>query len=127
MNSRGFKFHYSYSIPFNLTNVWDFLWINSEGLILSSEKEKENCYLEFTSAAIEVTVGSFRSSCNNGRNKRDARAKIVVLPNRPIYWAAVRPSHKMGVRSSAAKNGLPGEGRHEGLVPRNDVLTNGFI
>ena len=24
------------------------------------------------------------------------------------------------------KNGLPGEGRHEGLVPRNDVLTNGF-
>ena len=39
----------------------------------------------------------------------------------------VRPSHKMGFRSSAAKNGLPGEGRHEGLVPRNDVLTNGFI
>ena len=25
------------------------------------------------------------------------------------------------------KNGLPGEGRHEGLVPRNDVLTNDFI
>ena len=25
------------------------------------------------------------------------------------------------------KNVLPGEGRHEGLVPRNDVLTNGFI
>ena len=25
------------------------------------------------------------------------------------------------------KNGHPGEGRHEGLVPRNDVLTNGFI
>ena len=39
----------------------------------------------------------------------------------------VRPSHKMGFRSSAAKNGLPGEGRHEGLVPRNDVLTNVFI
>ena len=33
----------------------------------------------------------------------------------------------MGFRSSAAKNGLPGEGRHEGLVPRNDVLTNGFM
>ena len=39
----------------------------------------------------------------------------------------VRPRHKMDFRSSAAKNGLPGEGRHEGLVPRNDVLTNGFI
>ena len=45
----------------------------------------------------------------------------------PFYWAACAPSHKMGFRSSAAKNGLPGEERHEGLVPRNDVLTNGFI
>ena len=43
------------------------------------------------------------------------------------YWAACAPSHKMGFRSSVAKSGLPGEGRHEGLVPRNDVLTNGFI
>ena len=39
----------------------------------------------------------------------------------------VRPSYKFGFRSSAAKNGLSGEGRHEDLVPRNDVLTNGFI
>ena len=45
----------------------------------------------------------------------------------PNYWAACAPSHKMGFRSSAAKNGLPGEGRHDGLVPRNDVLTNGFV
>ena len=37
----------------------------------------------------------------------------------------VRPSYKFGFRSSVQKNGLPGEGRHEGLVPRNDVLTNG--
>ena len=43
------------------------------------------------------------------------------------YWAACAPSHKMGFRSSAAKNGLPGEGRHEGVVPRNRVVTNGFI
>ena len=48
-----------------------------------------------------------------------------------ITGLPVRPSHKMDFRqhfrSSAAKNGLPGERRHEGLVPRNDVLTNGFI
>ena len=43
------------------------------------------------------------------------------------YWAACAPSHKMGFRSSAAKNGLPGEGRHEGLVRRDDVVTDGFI
>ena len=35
--------------------------------------------------------------------------------------------HKMSFRSSVSKSGLPGEGKHEGLVPRNDVLTNGFI
>ena len=47
--------------------------------------------------------------------------------NKTIYWAACAPSHKMDFRSSVSKSGLPGEGRHEGLVPRNDVLTNGFI
>ena len=39
----------------------------------------------------------------------------------------VRPSHKFGFRSSVSKNGHPGEGGHEGLVPRSHVLTNGFI
>ena len=38
-----------------------------------------------------------------------------------------KPGYKFGFRSSVQKNGLPGEGRHEGLVPRNDVLTTGFI
>ena len=38
-----------------------------------------------------------------------------------------KPGYKFGFRSSVQKNGLPGEGRHEGLVPRNDVLTAGFI
>ena len=47
----------------------------------------------------------------------------------PVFTTGllVRPSYKFGFRSSVRKNGLPGEGRHEGLVPRNDVLTNGFI
>ena len=44
-----------------------------------------------------------------------------------ITGLPVRPSHKFGFRSSVSKSGLPGEGRHEGLVPRNDVLTNGFM
>ena len=44
---------------------------------------------------------------------------ITGLPGRPI--------HKMGFRSSVSKSGHPGEGKHEGLVLRNDVLTNGFI
>ena len=37
----------------------------------------------------------------------------------------VRPSYKFSV--VGGENGLPWEGRNEGLVPRNDVLTNGFI
>ena len=38
-----------------------------------------------------------------------------------------KPSHKMGFRASVSQSGHPGEGKHEGLVRRNDVLTNGFI
>ena len=49
------------------------------------------------------------------------------LSRRIFTGLPVRPSHKMDFRSSAAKSGHPGEGKHEGLVPRNDVLTNGFI
>ena len=38
-----------------------------------------------------------------------------------------KPSHKMGFRSSVSQSGHPREGKHEGLVRRNDVLINGFI
>ena len=38
-----------------------------------------------------------------------------------------KTSHKMGFRSSVSQTGHPGEGKHEGLVRRNDGLTNGFI
>ena len=57
---------------------------------------------------------------------------LINVQNKPFfefssaicnYWAACAPSHKMGFRSSVSKSGLPGEGRHQGLVPRNDVLT----
>ena len=44
-----------------------------------------------------------------------------------ITGLPVQPSYKFGFRSSVQKNGLRVEGRHEDLVPRNDVLTNGFI
>ena len=47
------------------------------------------------------------------------QALFTGLPGKPI--------HKMGFRSSVSKSGHPGEGKHEGLVRRNDVLTNGFI
>ena len=38
-----------------------------------------------------------------------------------------KPSHTMGFWSSVLQSGHPGEGKHEGLVRRNDVLTNGFV
>ena len=50
----------------------------------------------------------------------DPQTKIITgLPG--------KPSHKMGFRSSVSKSGHPGEGKHEGLVRRNDVLANGFM
>ena len=60
---------------------------------------------------------SLNSAC--ARHFKHITSLVTGLP--------VRASHKMGFRSSVSKSGLPGEGRHEGLVPRNDVLTNGFI
>ena len=57
---------------------------------------------------------------------------IVLWPlsveNEALFTGLLgKPSHKMGFRSSVSKSGHPGEGKHEGLVRRNDVLTNGFI
>ena len=54
-------------------------------------------------------------------------SKVVIFKQYIVTGLPVRPSYKFGFRSSVYKNGLPGEGRHEGLVPRNDVLTNDFI
>ena len=54
-------------------------------------------------------------------------SKVIIFKQYIVTGLPVRPSYKFGFQSSVYKNGLPGEGRHEGLVPRNDVLTNGFI
>ena len=55
------------------------------------------------------------------KHQRQKRSFVTGLP------LSGQPSYKFGFRSSVQKNGPPGEGRHEGLVPRNDALTNGFI
>ena len=71
-----------------------------------------------------------RNNCNISSPITKASRRgltALVLPNKLFTGLPVRPSHKMGFRSSVSKSGLPGEGRHEGLVPRNGVLTNGFI
>ena len=43
------------------------------------------------------------------------------------FFSRVRRDVSSAAGRHASINGLPGEGRHEGLVPRNDVLTGGFI
>ena len=60
-------------------------------------------------------------------NRRIIFCNTFINYSTIITGLPVRPSHKMGFRSSVSKSGLPGEGRHKGLVRRNDVLTNGFI
>ena len=54
-------------------------------------------------------------------------SKVNIFKQYIVTGLPVRPSYKFGFRSSVYKNGLPGEGRHKGLVLRNDVLTNGLI
>ena len=87
VNSHGFKFHYS-----NLFHSIQFVKCLgcSLELILTSEKEKENCCLDFTSAAVEVTLGSFRSSCNKGENKRDTRAKLLFYQSDLLLFCRSR-------------------------------------
>ena len=51
VNLSCFKLYRSYSIPFNLSNVVDFFQeLNSEGLYLSSQKEKGSRCLVITSS-----------------------------------------------------------------------------
>ena len=65
-------------------------------------------------------------------------AYLILEPSRLVHVCFKRalllgcpcqgtPSYNFGFRSSEQKNGHPGEGRHEGLVPRNHVLISGFI
>ena len=68
------------------------------------------------------------------RKKKNKRSGVLNLPKQrqvclSLFFTGLpgKPSHKMGFRSSVSKSGHPGEGKHEGLVRRNDVLTNGFI
>ena len=80
-----------------------------------------------------ITFKPLRATSGRGLRKYWTFKKISTFPVCAICFIEiitglpVRPSYKFGFRSSVSKNGLPGEGRHEGLVPRNDVLTNGFI
>ena len=61
-----------------------------------------------------------RRDWDEERKKDDCRGAFITgLPVRPVIKWAFGPA--------VSKSGLPGEGRHQGLVPRNDVLTNGFI
>ena len=69
----------------------------------------------------------FKSHCDSIKVVSSKNVHTVGHFQAIFTGLPVRPSHKLGFRSSAAKNSHPGEGRHEGLVPRNDVLTNGFI
>ena len=51
VNSHSFKLHRSYSNPFNLSNAGDFSEeLNSKGLSLRLQKEKENLCLVFPSS-----------------------------------------------------------------------------
>ena len=64
-------------------------------------------------------IFNFRFHANRKKKLFQTTPLITGLP--------CKPSHKMGFRSSVSNSGHPGEGKHEGLVRRNDVLTNGFI
>ena len=85
----------------------------------------------------------------SGRSKRNHKVQIdhslftfpVRTSEQKLFWIMfftfktalllgclwAKPSYYYGFRSSPQKNVHPGKGTHEGLVPRNDDLTIGFI
>ena len=83
---------------------------------------------------LQIRINYLKSQCNQwgrliGINGQLAVciSKVIIFKQYIVTGLPVRPSYKFSFLSSVYKNGLPGEGRHEGLVLRNDVLTNGFI
>ena len=87
--------------------------------------KRQDSLVTWSSYSLFISKYSYPSSSRKSSGEENLSSSSNS--HRFCYWAACAPSHKMGFRSSAAKNGLPGEGRHEVLVPRYDVLTNGFI
>ena len=77
-------------------------------------------YTSHISNFFHITTSTVLPSCFNVHF-------FLIKFSRVITGLHGKPSHKMGFRSSVSQSGHPGEGKHEGLVPRNDVLTNGFI
>ena len=67
----------------------------------------------------------WRATCGEKLRRPQADTPPILLGCR--FQGTPIASYHFGFRSSVLKNGLPEEGRHEGLVPRNDVLTGGFI
>ena len=61
------------------------------------------------------------------KKELDAQLRSRLCCTAVITGLHGKPSHKMGFRLSVSQSGHPGEGKHESLVGRNDVLTNGFI
>ena len=94
----------------------------------------EKNYAFSSDCRLQIRIDYLKSQCNQwgpriGINGQLAVciSKVIIFKQYIVTGLPVRPSYKFGFRSSVNKNGLLGEGRHEGLVPRNDVLTNGFI
>ena len=75
------------------------------------------------------TCNVYICAVQNMYNAKDMNLeqRILRILREYLLGCPANPSHKFGFRSSVQKNGLPGEGKYEGLVPRNDVLTSGFI
>ena len=83
-------------------------------------------YAKFRSGKFRPEI-AFTISTNQFHSPKNDRKGLKLILKMACYWAARKASYKFGFRSSVQKNGLPWEGRQRGLVPTNDVLTNGFI
>ena len=89
VNSHCFKLHRSFSISFNLSNVGEIFWIESERAICEIRKRKRNflCCVHLLRK-----VGACRSRATTAKKcakKSDARAKLLFYCYKFIAFFAV--------------------------------------
>ena len=91
LDSNCFKLHRSYLISFNLSNVGEIFWVESE----RKKKGKENFCVVHTCSierASEIRKFSCRSRATRAKKctkMRDARAKLFFYKTKPIAFFAV--------------------------------------
>ena len=115
MHSHCFKLHQSYLISFNLSNVGEIFWFESERTVSKFRKRKRKflCCAHLLNKAgewnLEVSSRSRATTARKYTKKRDVRAKLFFCQTKPIAFLLLqKPSvveiHKFSYHSKVTSH-----------------------